>query len=105
MIHLEFGISPDIETTAAWGARGIITNNRLELLWDRQSASFADESIKGDFIFWINNTAIPRIESEIKFGHCKCDFYSADNRFRCVADDHDSGGYVYIGAWALEKET
>lgn len=109
MIHLEWGISPDIETSAAWGARGIINSGELELLWDRQSAHFENENLKSEFIAWMDYFALPRINEEIKYRaggwHCKCDFTSEAGRFRCVADDRDSGGYIYIGAWAIENET
>ena len=104
----EWGIFPDDrEVKMFWGARGAIRKNyngtsRLELYPDRQSfARDADaKKSKSDFVEWINNTLIPILEQRVKNGSTfHIELTSSDGCFGAVAEDRDSGGYLYIGAW------
>lgn len=97
-----------------WGARGAIrycpaapwngnkSSRELQLYPDRQSFVADDESNKSDFVSFLNDELIPQLEQHVK----KCDtrhveVNSADGRFRAAAEDRNSGGYFYIGAWSL----
>lgn len=61
------------------------------------------QQIVDDFIPWVNNIAIPKIESGIKRGQKKFCFSSENEFFTCEADDRDSGGYLYCGFYSTEK--
>lgn len=102
----DFGIYPDNESPKLWwGARGIIRyyGNSLDIPWDRQSHEFADGEDKDDFIYWIDKTAIPKLEECVKYRDTrKVSFDSDSGRFHCEAEDRNSGGYLYIGAWSRE---
>lgn len=96
----EFGIYPESKTPKMWwGARAIITERRIDIPYDRQNFD-GDRTDTDDFMFWINNTAIPKLDEKVK----KCDtknisFNSEGGRFHCEAADRQSGGYLYIGCW------
>lgn len=91
-----------------WGARGAIRYSRynhlrdLELYPDRQSFTADDTAEKPDFVEWINGTLIPYLEKRVKgYDTEEIRLNSDDGRFYAVAEDRNSGGYLYIGAWAI----
>lgn len=90
-----------------WGARGAIRNRlhsgrELELYPDRQSFVADDQENKADFVDWINDHLIPYIEKRVKqFSTENIEAHSKDGRFHAVAQDRNSGGYLYIGAWSI----
>lgn len=86
-----------------WGARAVINRQRgIEIYRDRQEYTADDETDKEEFFDWLNNGMIPAIEKcvkEYRTGRIlTCD---KTDRFFAVAEDRNSGGYLYIGAWAL----
>ena len=97
----EWGLYPDEFTpTLYWGARAIITKKKLDIPWDRQSFQTVDEACKEEFMDWLNGDMIPCLEKEIQADNTShLEIASADGRFLCVAEDHNSGGYLYIGAY------
>ena len=102
----EWGLFPEAAKNARiyWGARAIISNRRIELLWDRQSFRREDgvsEEESNEFIKYINESVIPALNVEVKKGRTECiKIMGAKNRF-VQAEDHSSGGYLYIGVWEL----
>lgn len=94
----EFGIYPKDRKPKLWiGCRGIITKKGLDIPYDRWSSDIQYESGKEDFLWWINNIALPRIEAGVMDGRTKFWFGSESNFYTCEADDRDSGGYLYCG--------
>lgn len=93
--------------TMFWGARGVIRYNRythkreFELYPDRQDFTADDTTAKLEFVDWINEKLIPFLESRVEeydTAHLWC--HNRDDRFHAMAEDRNSGGYLYIGAWA-----
>lgn len=83
-----------------WGARGAIVRGRLEIYRDRQGFTSDNDERKQEFLYWLNNDLIPYLERQVQAR--KTEHIVAGNRdghFRCVAEDRNSGGYLYIGAW------
>lgn len=97
-----FGIYPENTNPELWwGARAIVTKYRLDIPRDRQNFE-GDKAASADFIQWINDVALPYIEDECiprKTKNISID--SDDGRYHCEADDRNSGGYLYIGAWTI----
>ena len=90
-----------------WGARGVIRWNSytrkrdFELYPDRQSFTADDTEHKSEFVEWINSKLIPYLEKRVKecaTAHIVVN--NRDGRFHAVAEDRNSGGYLYIGAWS-----
>ena len=106
MIKPEFGgqfFDEAVEHGAVmyWGARGAIRNGRLEIYRDRQGFTSDNDERKQEFIDWLNDHLIPYLEKRVKertTEHIVA--YNRNSTFRCVAEDRNSGGYLYIGAWA-----
>lgn len=89
-----------------WGARGAIRFSKydlkrfLDLYPDRQSFVADDTHRKEEFVDWLNHHAIPYLEKRVtdySTSHIECS--SKDDHFHCIAEDRNSGGYLYIGAW------
>lgn len=100
----EFGLYPTNREPQLWiGCRAIITNRRFDVPWDRWSRDIKYESGKEDFIWWINNVAIPKIEAGLKEGRKAFWFGSENGLFTCEADDRNSGGYLYCGFYSTKK--
>lgn len=88
--------------TMYWGARGAIRDRKLEIYWDRQSFVADDATDKADFVAWINDHLIPYLEKQVKLNSTEnIEAHNKDGRFHAVAQDRNSGGYLYIGAWAV----
>ena len=85
------------------GCRAIITERRFDVHWDRLSTDVKYESGKDDFVWWINNVAIPKLEVGVREGRKKFWFGSESGFFICEADDRYSGGYLYCGFYSTEK--
>ena len=65
----EFGIYPTNREPQMWiGCRAIITERRFDVPYDRWSTDIKYESGKEDFVWWINNVAIPKLEVGIREG-------------------------------------
>ena len=100
----EFGIYPTNREPQLWiGCRAIITNRRFDVPWDRWSNDIKYESGKEDFVWWINNVAIPAIEERVMKGKREFSFESENGLFVCEADDRNSGGYLYCGFYSTQK--
>ena len=100
----EFGIYPTNRKPLLWiGCRAIIQNKKLDIPHDRWSTDIKYENGKEDFVWWINNVAIPKIEVGLKQGRTKFWFGSESGFFTCEADDRDSGGYLYCGFYSTEN--
>lgn len=100
----EFGIYPTNREPQMWiGCRAIITNKRLDIPYDRWSTDIKYEDGKDDFVWWINNIAIPRIEVGVREGRTKFWFGSESGFFACEADDKDSGEYLYCGFYSTKE--
>ena len=100
----EWGIYPeDFAPALYWGARAIITSGIVDLLPDRQSFQRADhvtDDEKDEFVVWLDKQAIPYLNQRIKAHDTShIELHSRDDSFHCIAEDHDSGGYLYIGAY------
>lgn len=102
----EFGIYPENRNPKLWwGARAIASKKYgLDIPWDRQNfEGNEDSSDKDDFFHWLNNTAIPELDKRVKSGKLtNISFDSEGGCFHCEADDRNSYGYLYIGAWTTE---
>ena len=103
----EWGIYPETFTPSLyWGARAIITGGTVDLLPDRQSFQRADhisDDEKDEFVAWLDNQAIPYLNRMVQaHDTAHIEFASRDKRFRCIAEDRNSGGYLYIGAYRTE---
>ena len=97
-----------------WGARGAMryhaggyynnyrSSRELELYPDRQSFVADNDIWKPLFVEWINEKVIPALEKCVRIymntSHIEID--SDDGNFHAVAENRDSGGYLYIGAWS-----
>ena len=100
----EFGLYPTNREPQLWiGCRAIITRREFDVPWDRWSNDIKYESGKEDFVWWINNVAIPKIEDNLKEGRTKFWLGSENDLFVCEADDRNSGGYLYCGFYSTEK--
>lgn len=107
----EWGIYPEsCEPKQWWGARALIENGRMVLLYDRQSyeqSLKASETDKKDMFFWMQNTMDPAIQEQVKKGFFKkwedvFTLVSESGRFHCEATTKNSGGaYLYIGVWEV----
>lgn len=106
----EFGIYPRDREPLMWvGARAIYKpfdkyGRYLDIPYDRWSSEFNDQTMKEDFIYWIDNFAIPQI---VRFAKERCvlkQYFESDNGlFYAEFDDRQSGGYMYIGCGTTEK--
>lgn len=100
----EWGIYPeDCTPSLYWGARAIITGGTVDLLPDRQSfqrAAHVTDNEKDEFVAWLDKHAIPYLNGCVQtHSTANISFFSRDNRYHCIAEDRDSGGYLYIGAY------
>ena len=88
-----------------WGARAVISRpGRLELYRDRQGYTADDETDKDEFFEWLNGKLIPYLENCAKGYKTEHVVVSnRDGRFHAVAEDRNSGGYLYVGAWAIKE--
>lgn len=91
-----------------WGARGVIrysnyTKKRdLEIYPDRQGFTADDTTDKPAFVDFINNELIPHLEKNVRlYSTERIKLESADGKFKALAEDRNSGGYLYVGAWAV----
>ena len=51
---------------------------------------------------FINNELIPHLEEKVRmYSTERIKLESADGKFKALAEDRNSGGYLYIGAWAV----
>ena len=97
----EFGLYPKDREPQLWiGCRAIITERKFDVPWGRWSEDIKYESGRDDFVWWINNIAIPKIEVGLREGRKKFWFGSENGLFTCEADDRDSGGYLYCGFYS-----
>lgn len=90
-----------------WGARAVINRQRgIEIYRDRQNFVADDETDKEAFFEWLNDKAIPAIEKcirEYRTEHIIVGSPLGKN-YSCIAEDRNSGGYLYIGAWACAED-
>lgn len=100
----EFGIYPESREPLLWiGCRAIITGGIFDAPWDRWSTDIKYREGKADFVWWINNVALPKIEDGVRKGRKKFLFDSENGLFVCEADDRDSCGYLYCGFYSSKK--
>lgn len=100
----EFGIYPKDREPQLWiGCRAIISKNGLDIPLDRWSTDIKYESGKDDFVWWVNNVAIPIIEVGVREGRKKFWFSSESSYYTCEADDRNSGGYLYCGFYSTKQ--
>lgn len=105
----EWGIYPEgIVPRMYWGARAIITDGRVELLPDRQSFIAEDgecRKAKDAFLEWVNDKALPIVNYHVSVRDTHhIDLTGVKEGYRLIAEDRGSGGYLYIGAYALRPE-
>ena len=92
-----WGIYPhDKQPISWWGARAILKNRSIDILYDRQSYEGEKDD---DFLSWINTVAIKQICEAVKTDQTKGGFDSVCGRYHCEFDDRMSFGYLYIGCW------
>lgn len=104
MSRPEWGLYPQkYRPRIYWGARAIITGGVVDLLPDRQSFTMANgvgQDEKDEFVAWIDKQALPYLNRRVKERDtAHIEFASTDDRYLCVAEDRNSGGYLYIGAY------
>ena len=104
MYSPEWGLYPkDLKPRIYWGARAIITDGVVDLLPDRQSfnaAADVSKDEKDEFVAWLDKQAIPYLNQRVQSHDTShIEFSSRDNHYFCVAEDRNSGGYLYIGAY------
>lgn len=100
----DFGIYPDNREPVLWiGCRGIITKYGLDVPFDRWSSEFKYQQGKDDFIWWVNNIALPMIDLKLRERETKFVFFSENNLFYCEADSKESGGYLYVGFGSTQE--
>lgn len=100
----DFGIYPVDREPQLWvGCRAIITKRNLDIPWDRWSNDIKYLDGKDDFVWWVDNVAIPRIETSVREGKTKFQFCSESNFFACEVDDRNSDGYLYCGFYSTEE--
>ena len=105
MTNEGFGLYPETCVPHYWiGCRGIITEQRLDVPYDRWSSRFLSEARKQELIDFTNNYALPELERRVKSGDTAGAFDSEDGRYRCEYNDRDSGGYLYCGFYNLTVE-
>ena len=100
----EFGLYPTNREPQLWiGCRAIITQRRFDVPWDRWSTDVKYANGKPDFVWWINNIAIPRLEAGVREGKKHFQFSSESGFYTCEADDRNSGGYLYCGFYSTKE--
>ena len=100
----EFGLYPKNREPQLWiGCRAIITERRFDVPWNRWSTDIKYESGKDDFVWWINNVAIPKLETGVRVGRTKFLFGSESGFYVCEADCRNSGGYLYCGFYSTKE--
>ena len=100
----EFGLYPTNREPQLWiGCRAIITEGRFDVPWDRWSNDIKYTRGKDDFVWWINNVAIPRIDQSLKEGRKNVWFKSENGLFYCETDHKNSGGYLYCGFGSTQE--
>ena len=107
MQHPEWGLAPEAAAPKLyWGGRAIITYSRysgergLDIPRDRQCFMAENDNNQNEFMEWLNDRAIPYLIKCVKnrdTGRIVC--ANRSGNFHCVAEDRNSGGYLYIGAW------
>lgn len=101
----DFGIYPQDKTPKLWwGCRAIINKGYIDIPYDRKSfEGNPHDTDAEDFFFWINNTAIPKLEEKIKQRDTKNIYFKSESEmFICEASDRQSGGYLYIGCYTSD---
>ena len=104
----EWGIYPEgITPRMYWGARAIITSGEVELLWGRQSFEAEEdvsEAERDTFMDWINRKALPIVNIHVRGKNTEhIMLKSIYDPYFLIAEDRESGGYLYIGAYALRR--
>ena len=90
-----------------WGARAVINRQRgIEIYRDRQNFVADDDADKEAFFVWLNNDVIPTLEKCVRTGNTYKIIVGSPlaKNYSCIAEDRNSGGYLYIGAWACAEE-
>ena len=99
---------PEGEVPCWWGARAILKNRVIDILWDRHNMLGTDEKAKKALAKWLNSSkglkALQKLvvqeylcndeEREIRIEDTKAGYY-------IVANPNRSYGYLYIGAGKL----
>lgn len=104
---LSWGLDPDRECVACWGARAIYekTGGFIDLLWDRKSSD-GPEHEKKRLYNWLDAEGLPLLRALVK-----SEMLQPDERrmlvierpgFRLIANPNRSFGYLYIGAMTLK---
>lgn len=106
--NLSYGLNTTLPDgiTAKWGARLIAP---ADLLWDRQELKSTDEDAKQALVAWLNGDpagtgAIQKLLDMLnELGYSRprgLEFVAVeDERGMVLANDRDSGGYVYVVAF------
>ena len=99
MRDINWGISFDITINGIEARFSDLTELEQKKILD----DLADDYYKDDFVWWINNVAIPKLEVGVKEGRKKFWFGSENGFYTCEADDRDSGGYLYCGFYSTKE--
>ena len=110
-IKLQWGLNPIPENAmAAWGARAILKQQCLDLLWDRQCFVQGElsEREKDRLVNWINKKGLPKLREHIVKNRWKNDseevFELNQENYHLRASCRCSYGYCYISAWQAQPE-
>lgn len=103
-----FNVAQAMGAKMYWGARGAIRYDRytkkrsLEIYPDRQGFAADDTTNKPAFVDFINSELIPVLEKKVRARDTqRIKLESADGKFKALAEDRNSGGYLYVGAWSV----
>lgn len=104
-MNLNYGIRdiiPD-DAVAAWGARAILRNGVLDIVWDRVDYTDAAPS-DSEFLTWMNHNGLPwvREQAEAIPGNENKIHRLDDGPFHIACNAQASHGYLYISAWRDE---
>lgn len=93
-------VIPD-ESVAAWGARTILRQGSVDVVWDRQQLDAPDEKNFKAFTKWIDKKGLPWLRKEAKniWGNSSDTHAFDDGPFHLRANAQASYGYLYVAAW------
>lgn len=117
-LQLEWGLQPPKNAVAAWGARAILKDGFVDLLWDRQDCKSCDEATKAKLVEALNSGVLKRMHECVAERHkqgridptsqCKHLLVqdgaddTGEHSIFVEADTRGSHGYLYIVAYLTE---
>ncbi|MDH5523067.1 MAG: type IV toxin-antitoxin system YeeU family antitoxin [Desulfobulbaceae bacterium] len=102
-----FGLWNDCPENAkvAWGARAILNNGSIDILWDRQSARTPNKETAEAFNRVLNKEVLPVVRKRVKELCNSCEMSGSENKLFTLYHKHGitvygntngSHGYLYL---------